>query len=1835
MKKAKWGLAILIAGIVLWSGILYAVYGPNSDTLNTKVEFTHFADNYYIGTSGEYGWRIISASLSGGSRWSFICGCEEGNHSVCGNSTSAVGRRSLPGGDSIELFSASIYGTIVPPGGDGPYRVYSYSVTGVFKGVLSVTPTTQTAPLWGGVPESFRLLSTYDGVPHHIGGYWRTLPNKDADTNWHGHYSYYGGDTRWPGSLQVQAAAHSDGGDQSASNAVLRVVGVSSITASGRESSSIASSTDGWKRDGNQDQILNDEGQAISEAVPTLYVKQAQAVSLVATPTGPGAPWPVYSTDPPRSYPVWGIDYASPLEDYLTVIFGASSSIKAEKGFGQLKVNAGSGNHKSLYVKYIRVKFAKKNIYAGWNIHDQHDVTQYLAGKSSLMGCADPSSCTDLECNHRGVNDESQFSWSVTGDAELVLTQNNTTIFETSFSPGEQKDKPAEQKRYFTGRIRFTKPSLTTQNNITVVATSEELSSETDTLSIIPQYIDLQIGGADEEEYIFDENGNAKLSNPRTAESSAGVFVPVNDNDNNQDRNVDRMKDTETLVADPDILEVIVAKKMDGIIDQAHPITLSLSHVNGYASSIKVWKDAARSELFIDGHGSKTFTSETELPASIFVEAVGSTSANLSISYSYSVNTDYSTTTWHAVSVSDSLRLEGFNLDLAVDGVTNESAVTDQNGNAVRTLASEEFPGGEIDVAPISGWTTLKLEEGEQPKNLYLVPVTLSGNNLIRNATNMQLADGEPHPDLENDVLFTCASDKVEFYERLRNPDNSWQIDDLGNPIYRKLSDITQKVKDLPRTIYLRPVKDSDAKRDVELKVSYISPQNAATHEDAIKLTLLHLDVDVDSNDDGTVAVDDETEDTTELYAPIEINSDDKDSDNIPDNVDYQIVSSGFSENIFKELIITLPQSIDLDNCKIKIDYGAATPPLAEGGTLYADGTHSLRLWKKQSNEIRNPNPLGGENQTGTVGGDFVMPTNWPVQQDEDAYYTPSQLLGAGNRQGSLWAESVCEAANYNARITVFIVPITARNINAATVIPDDEATVPENYNLSDTVGFSTIGITLEFPNPIPAELLAGTTAASRGYDTILVTNIADESADGKRPDYANFEGRSGESSLLQLDMTVKTGNIPKNSLKIKFEYDGPSDFTGVTESLIDDGKLKDIFMRGSKQYYDYTPFKKGKLRVWASSRPVQDAGGGWSSEKVITASSARDRIIYANGGNYFAPASAENAYTLSDLFPDSSGPNYSMSFQVEGINPNEKAPIKAILLYDNGSGWQEVAAAFVNIKVLESKVILNVNNDKDHELDDEDHKIKDQHDGFQGWFASVFNSATTSDATSTHGLENLFSVLAKLPKLPDTRMGYIVYCGSSHNGILIEKPDGSERLNYLISDFKDEILDKISNPTGNPSFTASSHPVLVNQDAERELLLGTYDDTTSPVLIRVALVTDIANPITSQNVVLDSGLATLRPVDKYFMFGSCRSRATTSWDYPIDGTDPTTGNSYTETITPYDDVTFDTSNFATRDTNFEKYFVFLHGYNVNLSAAQEWNRVIFRRMYWSGYRGNHLGITWHGNEGQIPGFDSPLFWTNTHNALHSSRALSNLMYTARNTWGASSSDVSIMAHSLGNAVMWDALRVYSASHSGQAVKTAVSAQGAVWEEAFFAQTSITCTGPDPADTITYSVQELITHSWAFWFRQAGKSAGSAVGTAYNSYNSADEALDMMILSDYILKDSSIDFPANWGDNHYDRADVTAISPTNRTSGKLANYIPALLWNRIPGSIVPTQGYKTTDLNRPIGLSNNINMIGLSGVNAGTYGWRTVKSDEPHSDLKNLPLYTIYPWYEHVQNKVQ
>ena len=254
---------LLSAIIVFLSGaLLFATGIIDEDTVR---EFDYYSDTYRFSASAEVGWEILSAIADGGGSKHWIAlppaTKDDGSKNYPRGSVSALGTRA-EGTNSSNLFSATLSGSIRPVGSGDTPRTYSYSVKAAFKGELSIEPISQTAPLGGGVPESYRLLSTYDEVVHHIGGYWRTTPNRageNSETDYTRRWSsYYGGETRWPGLLTVEGSAHSDGGDLK--SAVLRVVGVSSVTATGAGNTSKTSSTDGIKRNAYQEAEKDSNG---------------------------------------------------------------------------------------------------------------------------------------------------------------------------------------------------------------------------------------------------------------------------------------------------------------------------------------------------------------------------------------------------------------------------------------------------------------------------------------------------------------------------------------------------------------------------------------------------------------------------------------------------------------------------------------------------------------------------------------------------------------------------------------------------------------------------------------------------------------------------------------------------------------------------------------------------------------------------------------------------------------------------------------------------------------------------------------------------------------------------------------------------------------------------------------------------------------------------------------------------------------------------------------------------------------------------------------------------------------------------------------------------------------------------------------------------------------------------------------------------------------------------------------------------------------------------------------------------------------------------------------
>jgi len=98
----------------------------------------------------------------------------------------------------------------------------------------------------------------------------------------------------------------------------------------------------------------------------------------------------------------------------------------------------------------------------------------------------------------------------------------------------------------------------------------------------------------------------------------------------------------------------------------------------------------------------------------------------------------------------------------------------------------------------------------------------------------------------------------------------------------------------------------------------------------------------------------------------------------------------------------------------------------------------------------------------------------------------------------------------------------------------------------------------------------------------------------------------------------------------------------------------------------------------------------------------------------------------------------------------------------------------------------------------------------------------------------------------------------------------------------------------------------------------------------------------------------------------------------------------------------------------------FLHGFNVDADASRGWNAEIFKRLYWSGSRAKHWGMTWDGDVGLINALN---YQENVENALVVS---SNFNAQVQGISG----DKIILAHSLGSMVVSSAIEDHSLSIS-------------------------------------------------------------------------------------------------------------------------------------------------------------------------------------------------------------
>lgn len=386
----------------------------------------------------------------------------------------------------------------------------------------------------------------------------------------------------------------------------------------------------------------------------------------------------------------------------------------------------------------------------------------------------------------------------------------------------------------------------------------------------------------------------------------------------------------------------------------------------------------------------------------------------------------------------------------------------------------------------------------------------------------------------------------------------------------------------------------------------------------------------------------------------------------------------------------------------------------------------------------------------------------------------------------------------------------------------------------------------------------------------------------------------------------------------------------------------------------------------------------------------------------------------------------------------------------------------------------------------------------------------------------------------------------------------------------------------------------------------------------RGALILLAAAPGSEAPVPVDSARLTLQGSRTLWWLASARGAPSVSMgSYPVDGTG-------TVTIQRYPTPAWPAGREGGRRPG--TYVVMLHGFNVTeREAVTSFDRV-YKRLYWLGLRGLFIGFTWHSDETwrlhtglweSVPARFDP----NVENAFQTAPALRDFLIQVRDRAGGAE-HVDLMAHSLGNLVMWEALRLHERLGRGPLARSIFMIEPAVWSEAFDPEAGVGYNGSGD-DRAFYSTNQLRQQSWAFWFNQAGHDPRAALaGFVYHSYLPGDSALWAMRLNDFIWRKwsgavSGLRPQRLW---HYYRDRLERRPPVNRApvgDNRFYDRIPALL--QIGHR---TTDYGVADLSPAAGELPH--PMAFANYRASQGGWTA----GAHSDFKDLEFPRIWRWWD-------
>jgi len=609
----------------------------------------------------------------------------------------------------------------------------------------------------------------------------------------------------------------------------------------------------------------------------------------------------------------------------------------------------------------------------------------------------------------------------------------------------------------------------------------------------------------------------------------------------------------------------------------------------------------------------------------------------------------------------------------------------------------------------------------------------------------------------------------------------------------------------------------------------------------------------------------------------------------------------------------------------------------------------------------------------------------------------------------------------------------------------------------------------------------------------IIAVNHGDLDQDGV-PDYANLDlsGAIDQPPLVPVILRVKFAGYASDAT-IKFDYGGEalpssSEFAGVD---LGDG------------FRNYTAAKKGVMRLWK----------------------ARDTRTTAD----FIVSGQE--YTASDLgFSDSSGDDIQeVTYYTEGINEGAQE-ITATVKFTLGGSNQITSIDKAKTTVAEPAILFNCSNgsadgsthplplgvpDVDYDINAADEIIKHQVSAPAFWWRDPDEEG--EDITE-NTLVDAEPLLITIPQVliaqgfqfrlkaqgltADSEIR--IYPAASPGG------DGGNRLLYVTTpQYAQQQV--AASPVATLIGTTPSDPIQLAAGPNEFVAMPKKKSGNDNQDIRVELqmVDRSGVPLAADTV-----RRVVANARSFWTEFNCRNGAKRRIaTYPIDNiggvlrTEPDMDCYPTPAINPQGGAPFPDA----RPHSY--YFMFVHGYNNNEASARKYNGILFKNMFLGlGFRGHYVGFLWDGNEWALPGNVTP-FRPNVANALQSGLSLADGV-TWLNQRVTTPDNVDVMAHSLGNLVVWEGGRLLERVAqkpwpNGKYVRNYLMVEAAVLDEVFWPEAGI-----QYPDQTVYNINDLRTHSWVFWLNQAGHNSADVFTRVHNSYNSGDFALGLMRVAD-------------------------------------------------------------------------------------------------------------------------